>query len=920
MAQNTPLEFPFGVKNLSDYPADLKSHFKLLASMVALPVPIRVKGQLVFVEENGNYYLWNEGTSGTIADWDNKGSDPFAGNIPYKNIKDYIDPIEDLVTDSQGTYIDISEAFARIQAENAQGCGIYVPNEVFETSTGIDVFSGFEIFSDGKYTGSIKARDIDAQLGLHTGVLTINSSNVVIRDITVDGNFRANQAFEDWNYSQGSDNVLPNRSLGIALLPDSRNCIIKDVYVKNTSRHNILVMGEDHRLLNLNLYNANSYNISMGSTLAPISSGTAADKTRRIFIHNCFMEKVHGKRNFEINDGVRDCVFSSVVINCYDKHNAMIVHDHNRPNESNDNLLFNNFFIYNSTNEAVLIESAVQNKNSRLRFVNLNMYNTRDLAVRVKSKIENLSFEDCYIQARTAIHINRISGDIIPENITIKNCIIQGNSLGTSTLEGVYVNECKNLTLSNSQIFNFVNGGIRLIDTVDSTLINNRIFDNVNRGIRLSGNNIDLKIIDRNRFYNKNNNDQTVSIQNDSDEGNISISQNKFTNTTAYAGDLVDSYIFENNQGLDDNPIRFGFIKMVVIGSDETVLINFETRENTAIKINVSLTTTNSTNQVVGKGYILLANNDGTLTEIFNTVSYEYTDNAETSSLKVDIEDESFDLIYEKTTPGNSNLRLDYNINIIELSPEEFSYDPATIAVLAEYPSALTESQELALNSLIVGWKAEGLWDITDEIGVFYNTTQGNAVIKLKNPLNTFSLENSPTFTAFEGFQGDGVDDYINTNFKLNSLTHFTQNNCSIYVNGELANASTMFGSRSTVPNTRFHLQTFSGNVSFTINNASGIGVGTYEDVAEDEEHFLVWRNNTTHGNLYVGNKTYSGAANSVARSTNDLLLLARAGNSNDAEDFSTSKISIFAIGASFHLKFSEIKDIVETFKSNFTA
>lgn len=71
------LNLPFGVRNLSSEPADDKTYFLTLSDLNALPNGIRVKGQLVFVESNLTYYVWNGGTSGIISDWDSKGTNPF---------------------------------------------------------------------------------------------------------------------------------------------------------------------------------------------------------------------------------------------------------------------------------------------------------------------------------------------------------------------------------------------------------------------------------------------------------------------------------------------------------------------------------------------------------------------------------------------------------------------------------------------------------------------------------------------------------------------------------------------------------------------------------------------------------------------------------------------------------------------------
>jgi hypothetical protein len=77
-------------------------------------------------------------------------------------------------------------------------------------------------------------------------------------------------------------------------------------------------------------------------------------------------------------------------------------------------------------------------------------------------------------------------------------------------------------------------------------------------------------------------------------------------------------------------------------------------------------------------------------------------------------------------------------------------------------PSA---GQQTLQNQLVVDLKAGGIWSKLDTFGVF--ATDGDSDFALIDwiRLSDYTAVNSPTFTTDEGFQGDGVSSYIDTNF-----------------------------------------------------------------------------------------------------------------------------------------------------------
>ena len=111
---------------------------------------------------------------------------------------------------------------------------------------------------------------------------------------------------------------------------------------------------------------------------------------------------------------------------------------------------------------------------------------------------------------------------------------------------------------------------------------------------------------------------------------------------------------------------------------------------------------------------------------------------------------------------------------IVGSSIVQFSFDADYQAVL-DYattqgytlPSA---GQQALQNQLVVDLKDGGIWSKLDTFAVF--ATDGNSDFALIDwiRLTQYTAYNSPTFTANEGFTGNGTSSYIDTNFSLSNL------------------------------------------------------------------------------------------------------------------------------------------------------
>lgn len=96
-------------------------------------------------------------------------------------------------------------------------------------------------------------------------------------------------------------------------------------------------------------------------------------------------------------------------------------------------------------------------------------------------------------------------------------------------------------------------------------------------------------------------------------------------------------------------------------------------------------------------------------------------------------------------------------------------------------PSA---SQQIIQNNLVLSLKAGGIWTKLDVLYIFANDGGSDfGTLNWKSPaLYQATLVNSPSFTANQGFQGNGTSSYIDTNFNpATQGVNYTLNDASRY-------------------------------------------------------------------------------------------------------------------------------------------
>ena len=218
-------------------------------------------------------------------------------------------------------------------------------------------------------------------------------------------------------------------------------------------------------------------------------------------------------------------------------------------------------------------------------------------------------------------------------------------------------------------------------------------------------------------------------------------------------------------------------------------------------------------------------------------------------------------------------------------------------------PSA---SQQIIQNNLVLSLKAGGIWTKLDVLYIFANNGGSNfATLNWKAPtLNQATLINAPTFTANEGFMGNGTSSYIDTNFNPSTQsTNYTTNNASRYMfifTGVSANR--MEGNSIDTNNIRLGLYN-----TQKINSGAVNTLNTAFEYTTAKGMKSIHRTSSTAVSLFnattIGNRTLTSTG--LANASQWIL--------RQSTNYASSEISMYAMGSSL---ITENTDFVNAFNT----
>ena len=171
-----------------------------------------------------------------------------------------------------------------------------------------------------------------------------------------------------------------------------------------------------------------------------------------------------------------------------------------------------------------------------------------------------------------------------------------------------------------------------------------------------------------------------------------------------------------------------------------------------------------------------------------------------------------------------------------EFSATVIAPDPDAQNYIARQNGTYSQAELDAINAFFVQLKNDGLYALGDAAYLFASDTAADAVLNLFGTDYTAANTNM-TFTAREGFTGNGTDSYIDSNFNPFTVTGanyvLNSGSASAYLRLNLAEDGLAIGARSTAgSDTRTYIQPRpSGNASLALLNARSLPVtGTVTD------------------------------------------------------------------------------------------
>lgn len=264
---------------------------------------------------------------------------------------------------------------------------------------------------------------------------------------------------------------------------------------------------------------------------------------------------------------------------------------------------------------------------------------------------------------------------------------------------------------------------------------------------------------------------------------------------------------------------------------------------------------------------------------------------------------------------------LRYNNYSSPATPPDFydEYDTVYAAMTTKPSSTIAGYQEDLVYSLDTCDFAGGasVWDRMDFFYVFSNevNTASEALINWNDP-GTFDADNvsSTAFTAYEGFTGDGVADYISTNWIPSSDgTNYTLNSASfgIYLRVNVDEANIAIGCSDGTQLISLRPRA-GGTATARVNSSATIAYNT----TEARGLWVVTRRGANEVEMYRnGGSVATDTDVSVGLPTKELTILAEYDYNDEIILFSTNQVSIaFVMNQISDAEATAINTIIETY------
>ena len=228
-----------------------------------------------------------------------------------------------------------------------------------------------------------------------------------------------------------------------------------------------------------------------------------------------------------------------------------------------------------------------------------------------------------------------------------------------------------------------------------------------------------------------------------------------------------------------------------------------------------------------------------------------------------------------------------------------------------------SSSQQILQNQLVLDLKSADIWDKLDTFAVFATDGDSNYALIDWKRLTQYTAVNSPTFTTNQGFKGNGVSSYIDTNFIPSAVSNNYQlNNASfgywcysLFSNG---GSRVNIGSRNSSSSGLTYA--VGGNENSLFMNTNNITNGILSSVSSNLglRHFN--RTSSTGANYYKSTGLVGSNTNTSFDLSNYSFYLFALNNAGTASFYTLSDMSMAFAGADLSAENTDLNNAFNTY------
>jgi hypothetical protein len=175
---------------------------------------------------------------------------------------------------------------------------------------------------------------------------------------------------------------------------------------------------------------------------------------------------------------------------------------------------------------------------------------------------------------------------------------------------------------------------------------------------------------------------------------------------------------------------------------------------------------------------------------------------------------------------------------------------------IALLTTPISSAQRIKLDTFLKNYKtAKIITNLSEEYDIMYylgNETAESSLRNLVKRSHDAVAVNSPTFTPYEGFAGDGISSYLNTNYNPSaSGSNYTLNNASLGIYSR-TDANALYGEIGSRTSTDDYIAILSRNGGVTYMRLhSGVNPAIQDAEANSLGMFIVCRNAASEEGLF---------------------------------------------------------------------